>query len=82
MLLRTFTLPLSSTRPTSSELRVSFATRFTEHPLLPPPSADRLISRYPPAQYKMIDGAPGIEDGAGISKHIYDKYNEIIHGGA
>lgn len=46
--------------------------------ILPPsPISDRLISRYPPAQYKTIDGAPGIEDGAEVSKQVYDKYDEI-----
>ncbi|MFH0904736.1 MAG: hypothetical protein V1854_06095 [Methanobacteriota archaeon] len=68
MILKTFTLP--STRPTPSELRCSFATQITKYPHLPHGSTDRLIYRYPPAQYKTIDGAPGINDGAGISKGL------------
>ncbi len=79
------TFPLSSTRPiqgTSSELRGFFATKFTENSLLHQHSANRLIYRYLPAQYKTIDGAPGINDGAGFSIQVYDKYDEIKHGGA
>ncbi len=80
MILRTFLL--SSTRPIhtpTSLLRRSFAT---ENPLLHQHSADRLIYRYPLVQYKIIDGAPRISDGAGFSIQVYDKYYEIKHGGA
>ncbi len=83
MLLRTFTLTLSSTRPitgSAPELRGFFATKFTEYSLLHQHSADKLIYRYPLVQYKMIDGVPmviGINDGAEVLKQIYDKYDEI-----
>jgi len=50
-------------------------------PLPPPPISSSLITLYPPAQYKTTDGAPGIEDGAGVSRQVYDKYDEIIYGG-
>ena len=85
MNLKTFTLTLASTRPiigSAPELRGFFATRFTEYSLLHQHSADRLISRYPPVQYKTTDGAPGIKDGAEVLKQIYDKYDEIKKGGA
>src|SRR3990172_4827046 len=83
MKLKTFPLPLASTRPikgTSSELRGFFATKFTEYSLLHQHSADRLIYSYPLVQYKMIDGAPMvicINDGAEVLKQVYDKYDEI-----
>jgi hypothetical protein len=75
MTLHTFTF--SSPHPTLSELRISFATQFTAYPLLHQHTAGRLISRHSPAQYKTIDGAPGIIDGAGFSKQVYHKYDEI-----
>jgi len=83
MFLRTFTLTLASSRPirgSASLLRGFFATKFNEYSLLHQHSADKLIYRYPLVQYKMIDGAPvviGINDGAGVLKDIYDKYDEI-----
>jgi hypothetical protein len=79
-LLKNNTLLFSSPHPTPSESRFPFATQFTKHPLLPPLIPDRFISRYPPAQYKTTDGAPGIGDGAGISKQVYDKYDDIKTG--
>ncbi len=36
----------------------------------------------PPAHHKTTSSAPGIWDGARISKQNYDKYEEIICGGA
>jgi len=43
-----------------SELRDFFATKFNEYSLHHRHSADKLIYPYPLAQYRMIDGAPGI----------------------
>ena len=85
MKLKTFTLTLASTRPiigSAPELRGFFATQFNEYSLLHQHNADKLIYRYPLVQYKMIDGAPGINDGAEVLKQIYDKYDEIKKGGA
>ncbi|WP_096207148.1 hypothetical protein [Candidatus Methanoperedens nitratireducens] len=65
MLLRTFTLILASTRPirgSAPELRGFFATKFNEYSPLHQHNADKLIYRYPPAQYKTTDGAPGTID--------------------
>lgn len=83
MNLKTFTLTLASTRPISASaslLRGFFATQFNEYSLLHQHSADKLIYRYPLVQYKMINSAPmviGINDGAEVLKHVYDKYDEI-----
>ena len=85
MILHNFTLTLASTRPIrapASLLRGFFATQFNEYSLLHQHSTDKLIYRYPLVHYKMIDGASGIEDGAGLLKQVYDKYYEIKHGGA
>ncbi|KCZ73135.1 hypothetical protein ANME2D_00194 [Candidatus Methanoperedens nitroreducens] len=63
MNLQIFTFTLASSHPiraSASLLRGFFATKFNEYSLLHQHSADRFIHRYPLAQYRMIDGAPGI----------------------
>ena len=47
------------------------------HPLRASLPLRQLIHRTPPTQYKPTHGAPGIEDGAEVSKRVYDKYYEI-----
>jgi len=87
MFLQTFTLTLASTRPirgSASELCGFFATQFNEYTLLHQHRADKLIYCYPLVQYKMIDSKPtviGINDGAEVLKHVYDKYYDIKFGG-
>jgi len=75
MFLKTFTLTLASPRPIlapASELRGFFATKLQQH------SADKLIYHYPLAQYRMIDGAPGISESAEVLEQIYDNYTPGI----
>ena len=83
MILKTFTLTLTSTRPihgSATQLRGFFATKFNEYTLLHQHNTDKLIYRYPLVQYKMINKTPtviGINKGAEVLKDIYDKYDEI-----
>jgi hypothetical protein len=83
MILKTFTLTLTSTRPirgSATQLRGFFATKFNEYTLLHQHNTDKLIYRYPLVQYKMINKTPtviGINEGAEVLKDIYDKYDEI-----
>ena len=83
MILKTFTLTLTSTRPihgSATQLRGFFATKFNEYTLLHQHNADKVIYRYPLVQYKMINKTPtviGINEGAEVLKEIYDKYDEI-----
>jgi hypothetical protein len=41
-------------------------------------SSGRLISRYPPAQYRTTDGAHGIIHGAGLSKQIHMQLSNLL----
>jgi len=66
------TLTFTSTRPTPTDTHPLRHLIHQSPPLSPISSS--LLPRYPPAQYKTTDGAPGI--GAGISKQDYDKYDE------
>ena len=84
MNLKTLLLTLKSTRPieeSAAKLRGFFATRFNEYALLHQHiDVDKLLYRYPRIQYKILDGVLlvlGIEEGAGVLKEIYDKYEEI-----
>lgn len=83
MILKTFTLTLTSTRPirgSATQLRGFFATKFNDYILLHQHNADKLIYKYPLVQYKMIDKTPtviGINEGAEVLKDIYDKYDEV-----
>ena len=83
MILKTFTLTLTSTRPihgSATQLRGFFATKFNEYTLLHQHNTDKLVYRYPLVQYKMINKTPtviGINEGAEVLKEIYDKYEEI-----
>lgn len=83
MILKTFTLTLTSTRPihgSAIQLRGFFATKFNEYTLLHHHNTDKLIYKYPLVQYKMINKTPtviGINEGAEVLKEIYDKYDEI-----
>ena len=83
MILKTFTLTLTSTRPihgSATQLRGFFATMFNEYTLLHQHNADKVIYRYPLVQYKMINKTPtviGINEGVEVLKDIYDKYDEI-----
>ncbi|MGP8337981.1 MAG: CRISPR-associated endonuclease Cas6 [Methanosarcinaceae archaeon] len=83
MILKTFTLTLTSTRPirgSAIHLRGFFATKFNEYTLLHQHNADKLIYKYPLVQYKMINKTPtviGINEGIEVLKEIYDKYDEI-----
>lgn len=83
MILKTFTLTLTSTRPirgSATQLRGFFATKFNEYTLLHQHNADKVIYKYPLVQYKMINKTPtvmGINEGADVLKDIYDQYDEI-----
>jgi len=83
MILKTFTLTLTSTRPihgSATQLRGFFATKFNEYTLLHQHNADKVIYRYPLVQYKMINKTPtviAINEGVEVLKNIYDKYDEI-----
>lgn len=83
MILNTFTLTLTSTRPiqeSGAQLRGFFATKFNEYSLLHQHNADKFIYSYPLVQYKMIDRTPtviGINEGAEVLKEIYDEYDKI-----
>jgi len=83
MILKTFTLTLTSTRPihgSATQLRGFFATKFNEYTLLHQHNTDKLIYKYPLVQYKMINKIPtviGINEGVEVLKDIYDKYDEI-----
>ena len=83
MILKIFTLTLTSTRPirgSATQLRGFFATKFNEYTLLHQHNADKVIYKYPLVQYKMINKTPtviGINEGVDVLKDIYDKYDEI-----